>query len=86
MTETIMEGREITAITEIEIIITAAPAEIRIKITEITVPAIIHVLEIITIIQMTEIRDGIITTGHIITTLVIPENTVQRKREILISV
>ena len=75
-----MEDREITAITEIDIIITAVPAEIRIIITEITVPAIIHVLEIITIIQMTEIRDGIITAQ------VIPENTVQRKREILISV
>ena len=75
-----MEDREITAITEIDIIITAVPAAIRIIITEITVPAIIHVLEIITIIQMTEIRDGIITAQ------VIPENTVQRKREILISV
>ena len=75
-----MEDREITAITEIGIIITAVPAEIRIIITEITDQAIIHVLEIITIIQMTEIRDGIITAQ------VIPENTVQRKREILISV
>ena len=63
-----MEGRGITTIMEIGIIITTVPAEITIKITEITVQEII--------MQMTEIQDGIITMDHIITTQVIPEDTV----------